>query len=135
MSNWSTANPARHCRLPGYDGEEGTLLHILLTSMSSLRQEARLFHAGATFLCPPMAFSCFLLPHSWRRQAISANPAIPLCPSNGYIIQQVQPRPPPELLLPLKNVEFLYSCVKTKAEKVQGFEEPTLLPKNVGSLS
>ena len=52
MSNWSSSNPAGMCRLPGCEGEVGTLLHILLHCSGLTETRANVISNWSAFLVP-----------------------------------------------------------------------------------
>ena len=52
MSNWSTSNPDGLCRLPGCEGEIGTLQHILLECPGLSEARAKAIYHWSSFLVP-----------------------------------------------------------------------------------
>ena len=52
MSNWNNSNQAGLCRLPGCEGEVGTLLHILLQCPSLSEARANVISHWSAFLVP-----------------------------------------------------------------------------------
>ena len=52
MSNWNSSNQAGLCRLPGCDGQVGTLSHILLHCPALLEARAKAISHWSAFLVP-----------------------------------------------------------------------------------
>ena len=52
MSDWNSSNQAGLCRLPGWDGQVGTLSHILLHCPALLEARAKAISHWSAFLVP-----------------------------------------------------------------------------------